>query len=148
MPSAVIFCLDWWSFELMIMLSGYIGTNEQSASMITFSLCVFLLSPFHGIAYATTNIVGNGLGANHPKVAKLYYKASTYVCLILVMIEITLLLIFRESVAKLFTIHSEVQDIIIQLIPFACLFVLPDCFQLTALGTIRATGTQNKATWF
>ena len=62
----------------MIMMSGFIGNNEQSVSMIVFSLCVLILSPFHGIAYATTNIVGNNLGANNSKMAKLYYKASTY----------------------------------------------------------------------
>lgn len=104
----------------MIMLSGNIGKEEQSASMMVFSFNVMLLSPFHGIAYATTNIVGNNLGANNPKVAKLYSKVSIYVCAILITIEIALLLIFRELVAKIFTVHPEVQVVIVRIIPFAC----------------------------
>ena len=30
-PSAIMLMLEWWAYELMTLMSGYIGVNEQAA---------------------------------------------------------------------------------------------------------------------
>lgn len=37
-PSAMMLCLEWWAFEAMTLLTGYIGVDEQAAQIIMFNI--------------------------------------------------------------------------------------------------------------
>jgi MATE family multidrug resistance protein len=39
-PSYVMLALDWWVWELMILISGYLGVQEQAATIIIMNVVV------------------------------------------------------------------------------------------------------------
>ncbi|KAI3990764.1 hypothetical protein MKX01_029949 [Papaver californicum] len=72
-PSAVMLCLKWWSFELMVLLSGLLPNPQLETSVLSICLTtISLLSmiPF-GIAAAISTRVSNELGAGRPQAARL-----------------------------------------------------------------------------
>ena len=96
----------------LFFLLAILEINEQSATIITYYIGTVLAAPFNGIAYATSSMVGNSLGANKPKIAQVYFKVSNLLCTIVITFEILLLLIFRESIANLFTVHDKVIELV------------------------------------
>ena len=37
-PATVMLCAEWWAFEILTILSGIIGVNEQAAQVIAFNI--------------------------------------------------------------------------------------------------------------
>jgi hypothetical protein len=37
-PTTVMMCLDWWVWELMILTSGYLGTNAQASQVVMMNI--------------------------------------------------------------------------------------------------------------
>ena len=37
-PSMLMYCPEWWSFEILIIMAGYIGVNEQAVLTIHFNI--------------------------------------------------------------------------------------------------------------
>jgi MATE family multidrug resistance protein len=63
--------LDWWTFEIVVMLSGLLPNPEQTMSMmgITFNVHTLCFFAAHGLSGAASTRVGNDLGAARPKQA-------------------------------------------------------------------------------
>ena len=40
----LMLCLEWWSFELCILLAGIIGTTELGAQAIVFNVVILFIS--------------------------------------------------------------------------------------------------------
>jgi MATE family multidrug resistance protein len=63
--------LDWWTFEVVVMLSGLLDHPEQTMSMmgITFNIHALCFFAAHGLSGAASTRVGNDLGAGRPRQA-------------------------------------------------------------------------------
>jgi MATE family multidrug resistance protein len=45
-PSAALLCLEWWSFELMTLLAGYISVEAMAAQVILLNISMtFFMIP-------------------------------------------------------------------------------------------------------
>lgn len=42
LPSAMMLCLEWWAFEVMTLLTGYIGVNEQASQIIMYNIIALM----------------------------------------------------------------------------------------------------------
>ncbi|KAF2317833.1 hypothetical protein GH714_041148 [Hevea brasiliensis] len=67
-PSAVMICLEWWSFELLVLLSGLLPNPELETSVL--SVCLTTISTLYAIPY--------GFGA---AVRSRKLTTSTFCCL-------------------------------------------------------------------
>lgn len=71
-PSCVSVCLEWWWYELLVLLSGLL-TNAADA-VATAGIIILVTLPiynFHfALSLAVSTKVGNNLGANRPNKAK------------------------------------------------------------------------------
>ncbi|KAJ9689540.1 hypothetical protein PVL29_014966 [Vitis rotundifolia] len=84
-PSAIMQCLQVWSFEMMVLLSGLLPNPKLETSVLSISLniyAVLLMIPL-GLSGATSIRVSNELGAGRPQAALL----AVYVALFMVAIE-------------------------------------------------------------
>ncbi len=70
-PSLVMICLDWWTFEIIVILSGLLPRPEMTMSMmgITFNVHAVCFFAAHGLSGAASTRVGNELGAGRPRLA-------------------------------------------------------------------------------
>ncbi|KAL6909819.1 hypothetical protein ACP4OV_001478 [Aristida adscensionis] len=72
-PSALMFCLEWWSFELLALLSGLLPKPQLETSVLSITLntanCLFMIP--YGLGAAISTRVSNELGAGRPRAARL-----------------------------------------------------------------------------
>ncbi|MED6220154.1 Protein DETOXIFICATION 12 [Stylosanthes scabra] len=72
-PSAVMICLEWWSFELIILLSGMLPNPQLETSVL--SVCLNTIATVYcipyGIGAAASTRISNELGAGNPEAARI-----------------------------------------------------------------------------
>ncbi|GFS32778.1 MATE efflux family protein [Actinidia rufa] len=87
-PSAVMICLEWWSFELLILLSGLLPNPELETSVL--SVCLNTIATLYSIPYglgaAVSTRVSNELGAGNPQRA----RAAVFAVMFLAVTETTI----------------------------------------------------------
>lgn len=145
-PSILMVALECWCFEVLTIFSGYLGTNEQGATIIIINISGTLFMMPLGLSFATSNLVGSSLGAGKPQVAKRYAKIAISVAVVCVCCSIFAFLMFHKEIAHMFTSHEGVANIVSLLLPLASLFLFSDYVQAASTGPIRAMGYQKYAT--
>jgi MATE family multidrug resistance protein len=81
-PSSAMLCLEWWSFEIMILIAGYISIKASATAIIVYNTnTIFLMFP-SGLSTATAALVGKSLGAGDVKQSKRYAKLTSIINLI------------------------------------------------------------------
>ncbi|KAJ6318354.1 hypothetical protein OIU76_013818 [Salix suchowensis] len=116
-PSAVMICLEWWSFELLILLSGLLPNPELETSVL--SVCLTTISTLYGIPYglaaAASTRIANELGAGNPRAARFAVYAQ----------------------------RKEVVDYVTTMAPLVCLSIIMDSLQGVLSGVARGCGWQH-----
>ncbi|CAN6293831.1 unnamed protein product [Urochloa humidicola] len=81
MPSAMMTCLEWCSFELLILLSGILPNPKLETSVL--SICINTATLLYmiplGLGSSTSTRVSNELGAGHPHAASSEKEIVTYI---------------------------------------------------------------------
>ncbi|KAI4987014.1 hypothetical protein ZWY2020_019814 [Hordeum vulgare] len=68
-PSAMMVCLEWWSFELLVLLSGLLPNPKLETCVLSICLntgALMFTAPF-GLCAAISTCVSNELGAGRPQ---------------------------------------------------------------------------------
>ncbi|XP_048229408.1 protein DETOXIFICATION 12 isoform X1 [Ricinus communis] len=144
-PSAVMSCLEWWSFELVVLLSGLLPNPRLETSVL--SICITTISTIYCIAYglgaAASTRVSNELGAGNPQAARI----AVYAVLFLGIVESTLvsgtLFASRHVFGYAFSNSKEVVDYVTTISPLISLSVIMDCLQGVLSGVARGCGWQH-----
>ncbi|KAG5521661.1 hypothetical protein RHGRI_034028 [Rhododendron griersonianum] len=130
-PSAVMLCLEWWSFELLILLSGLLPNPELETSVL--SVCLNTISTLYAIPYgfgaAVSTRVSNELGAGNPQGA----RVAVFVVMFHAVMETTIvsatLFAMRRIFGYTFSNEKEVVDYVTSMAPLVCLSVIMDSLQ-------------------
>jgi len=110
-----------------IVASHYIAINIAS---------LFFMIPLSiGLAAATR--VGNLIGEDNPIQAKTASHSTIYLCIIAALVNIAVILVFREFIVGIYTTDIIVFNLTVGLLIYAALFQLPDGIQMGALGSLR-----------
>ncbi|KAL6178197.1 hypothetical protein ACLB2K_049716 [Fragaria x ananassa] len=143
-PSAVMVCLEMWSFELIVLLSGLLPNPELETSVLSISLntaAMVWMIPF-GLSSAVSTRVSNELGAGHPKTARL----SVCVVLVMAIIEGSLvglvLILIRNFWGYAYSNETEVVDYLAAMMPILATSNFLDGLQCVLSGTARGCGWQ------
>ncbi|KAJ9708313.1 hypothetical protein PVL29_000390 [Vitis rotundifolia] len=143
-PSAVMICLEWWSFELLILLSGLLPNPELEASVL--SVCLNTVSTLyaipHGLGSAGSTRVSNELGAGNPQKARLAVHAVVCLAVTEAIVISTTLFASRRVFGYVFSEEEEVVAYVTNIAPFLCLSVILDSVQGTLSGVVRGCGRQ------
>ncbi|XP_031104407.1 protein DETOXIFICATION 14-like isoform X1 [Ipomoea triloba] len=144
-PSAVMACLEWWSFELIVLLSGILPNPKLETSVL--SICLNTNSVHNQIPYsfgaAASVRVSNALGGGKPQAA----RVALSVVLILSATEafIASITIFccRYVWGYVFTYEQEVITYLKDITPLLCLSIFLDGTLVVLSGVARGTGWQH-----
>ncbi|XP_034700930.1 protein DETOXIFICATION 12-like [Vitis riparia] len=144
-PSAVMICLEWWSFELLILLSGLLPNPELETSVL--SVCLNTISTLYMIPYglgaAGSTRVSNELGAGNPQKARLAVYALMFLAVTETAVVSTTLFASRRVFGYLFSNEKEVVDYVTNMSPLVCLSVILDSMQGVLSGVARGCGWQH-----
>ncbi|XP_057974197.1 protein DETOXIFICATION 16-like isoform X1 [Malania oleifera] len=143
-PSALMVCLEMWSFEMMVLLSGLLPNPKLETSVLSISLntaAIVWMIPF-GLSGAVSTRVSNELGAGHPRTARMA------VCVVLV-IAITegvlvgsVLILIRNIWGYAYSNETEVARYVAIMLPFVASSNFLDGIQCVLSGAARGCGWQ------
>ncbi|BFG17149.1 hypothetical protein CerSpe_034230 [Prunus speciosa] len=144
-PSAIMICLEWWSFELLILLSGLLPNPALETSVL--SVCLQTISTLYAIPYgfgaAASTRVSNELGAGNPQGARIATCAAMFLAVTETSIITTTLFACRNVFGYTFSNEKEVIDYVTTMAPLVCLSVILDSLQGVLSGVARGTGWQH-----
>ncbi|XP_051126690.1 protein DETOXIFICATION 14-like [Andrographis paniculata] len=145
LPSAVMVCLEWWSFELVVLLAGLLPNPQQETSVL--SICLTITSLHYHFPYsfsaAASTLVSNELGAGKPEAARVA------VCAVLVLstgeflIAAITIYILRGLLGYAFSNEKDIIDRVKQMAPYLCVSILMDSSQTVLSGVARGSGMQH-----
>ncbi|XP_006366204.1 protein DETOXIFICATION 16-like [Solanum tuberosum] len=143
-PSALMICLEIWSFEMMVLLSGLLPNPKLETSVLSISLntsaMVHMLP--QGLGGATSVRVSNELGAGRPKIARLVARTAT----ILATTEGILVAIAMVSIRKVWGHCYSNEEEIVKYVGKMCFFLAGshflDAHQSIFSGIARGCGCQ------
>ncbi|CAK9160156.1 unnamed protein product [Ilex paraguariensis] len=144
-PSAVMLCVEWWSFELLILLSGLLPNPQLETSVL--SVCLNTMTVLYCIAYglgsAVSTRVSNELGAGNPRGARVAVFAVVLLAVIETAIVNTILFASRHVFGYTFSNDKEVVDYVTAMAPLLCLSVTLDSLLGVLSGVARGCGWQD-----
>ncbi|KAJ7943066.1 Protein DETOXIFICATION [Quillaja saponaria] len=143
-PSAGMICFEWWSFELLTLLSGLLPNPELETSVL--SICLSTTTTIYtipeAIGAAASTRVANELGAGNPRAARIsVYAVMTLTVLEAIMISSTLFAC-RHVFGYIFSNEKDVVDYVTNMAPLLCLSVILDNLHGVLSGIVRGCGWQ------
>ncbi|MEW5297746.1 MAG: hypothetical protein WDW36_000930 [Sanguina aurantia] len=144
LPSAVMICLDWWTFEIIVMLSGLLPRPETTMSMmgITFNVHALCFFAAHGLSGAASTRVGNELGADRPRQAWLNTQVAVFLGTVSMIGFAGSLLLLRNHVGAWFSGDPEVVLLTSQAVPTLAISLIGEGANTVLAGVLRGCGRQ------
>ncbi|KAG4378934.1 hypothetical protein AAZX31_17G127600 [Glycine max] len=140
-PSCVSVCLEWWWYEIMILLCGLLVNPHASvASMGVLIQTTALIYIFpSSLSFGVSTRVGNELGAGNPRRAKLAAIVGLCFSFVFGLSALAFAVSVRNVWASMFTLDGEIIALTTAVLPIIGLCELGNCPQTTVCGVLRGT---------
>ncbi|KAL5573122.1 hypothetical protein UlMin_022719 [Ulmus minor] len=145
LPSAVMACLEWWSFELLILLSGILPNSKLETSVLSICLTTTTLHFFipYGLGAAASTRVSNELGAGNPRAAQAAVCAAMVLAVVEAVTVGSILFCCRSVLGYTYSNEKEVVDYVAKIASLLSLSVIMDSLQAVLSGIARGSGWQH-----
>ncbi|XP_039143191.1 protein DETOXIFICATION 16-like [Dioscorea cayenensis subsp. rotundata] len=143
-PSACMVCLEYWSFEMIVLLSGLLPNPTLETSVLSISLntasLVFMI-PF-GLGSAVSTRVSNELGAGRPNAARLAACVVVALAVTEGLIVGATMTLARNLWGHAYSDEEEVVKYVAIMMPILAISNFMDGIQCVLSGTARGCGWQ------
>ncbi|CAA3011755.1 DETOXIFICATION 49-like [Olea europaea subsp. europaea] len=140
-PSCISVCLEWWWYEIMILLCGLLlnprATVASMGILIQTTALIYIFPS--SLSFGISTRVGNELGANRPNTAKLSVILGLTTSFVLGVSALFFAIMVRNTWAKMFTRDAEIIALTSMVLPIIGLCELGNCPQTTGCGVLRGT---------
>ncbi|KAL3648667.1 hypothetical protein CASFOL_005070 [Castilleja foliolosa] len=140
-PSCLGVCLEWWWYEIMTLLAGYLSKPHialaTSAIVIQTTSLMYTLPTALGASVSTR--VGNELGAGQAGRAHLASTVAIVLAFSTSVIGLLLTTFGGRAWAQVFTNDNEVLEMTVAVLPIIGLCELANCPQTTCCGVLRGS---------
>ncbi|KAI4999769.1 hypothetical protein ZWY2020_004358 [Hordeum vulgare] len=145
LPSALMICLEWWSFELLILMSGLLPNPELQTSVLSICLTsiTLLFTIPYGLGAAGSTRVANELGAGNPEGARSAVRVVMSVAVTEAVVVSGALLLSRRLLGRAYSSEEEVASAVAVMVPLVCITVITDGLQGVLSGVARGCGWQH-----
>ncbi|XP_027351746.1 protein DETOXIFICATION 3-like [Abrus precatorius] len=143
-PSALMVCLEWWSFELLVIVAGLLPNPQIETSVLSICLNICNLHYFapYGIGAAVSTRVSNELGAGKPQAAQEAVRAVIVLAFADAIVFASVLFCIRHVLGYAFSNEVEVIHSVAKIVPLLCVSVSVDSFLGVLCGIVRGSGWQ------
>ncbi|KAK3039300.1 hypothetical protein RJ639_026684 [Escallonia herrerae] len=140
-PSCIGICLEWWWYEIVTVLAGYLPNPRLAvaATGILIQTCSLMYTVPMALAGCVSARVGNELGAGKPYKAKLAAMVALGCAFVIGFINVAWTVIFRGRWGALFTKDETLKALVASVMPIMGLCELGNCPQTTGCGILRGT---------
>ncbi|KAK8656015.1 hypothetical protein V6N13_108576 [Hibiscus sabdariffa] len=140
-PSCISVCLEWWWYEIMILLCGLLlnprATVASMGILIQTTALIYIFPS--SLSFSVSTRVGNQLGANQPKKAKLAAFVGLYCGFMLGFAALVFAVMVGDVWATMFTDDRDIIALTSAVLPIIGLCELGNCPQTTGCGVLRGT---------
>uniref|UniRef100_A0ACD5ZMG1 Uncharacterized protein n=1 Tax=Avena sativa TaxID=4498 RepID=A0ACD5ZMG1_AVESA len=143
-PSALMVCLEWWSFEILVLLSGLLPNPklETSVLSITLNTSNFLFMIPYGLGAAICTRVSNELGAGRPRAARLAVRVVVFFAILEGLVMGVLLVSVRHIWGHAYSDEEEVVVYVAKMVLLNAVSNFLDGIQSVLSGVARGCGWQ------
>ncbi|CAL9215086.1 unnamed protein product [Arabidopsis halleri] len=145
LPSAAMLCLEWWSYELIILLSGLLPNPQLETSVL--SVCLQTLSIAYSIplaiAAAASTRISNELGAGNSRAAHIVVYAAMCLAVTDALMVSTSLLVGRNLFGHVFSSDKKTIDYVAKMAPLVSISLILDSLQGVFSGVASGCGWQH-----
>ncbi|XP_078169347.1 protein DETOXIFICATION 12-like [Carex rostrata] len=145
LPSAVMVCLEWWSFEMLILLSGLLPNPQLETSVL--SICLTSITVLYTIPYgfgaAVSTRVSNELGAGNPEKARSAVRVVMFIEVAEAVVVSGALLTSHSILGYAYSNEEAVISYVSKMVPLVCITVITDSLQGVLSGVARGCGWQH-----
>ena len=142
-PGILLICTETWAYEIIALGASWIDTPNLGAQSIILTSITALYTLAFGVGIAAANRVGNLLGAQRPKQARLSAHTALIVGIAIAGLNALTLFVFRSQWAYIFTGDAKVVHIVTKVLPLVSLFVFADNIAGVADGVLNGMGRQH-----
>ncbi|KAL0548625.1 hypothetical protein IC582_013080 [Cucumis melo] len=140
-PSCISVCLEWWWYEIMILLCGLLlnpkATVASMGILIQTTALIYIFPS--SLSFSVSTRVGNELGAEQPKKAKLAAIVGLSCSFLLGICALFFAVSIRKIWASMFTEDKDIIALTSMVLPIIGLCELGNCPQTTGCGVLRGT---------
>ncbi|KAK4783920.1 hypothetical protein SAY86_018288 [Trapa natans] len=142
-PSCISVCLEWWWYEIMILLCGLLlNPRATVASMGILIQTTSLIYIFpSSLSFSISTRVSNELGANQPAKARFAAIVGLGASIMLGLSATVFSVSVRNVWATMFTADKEIAALTSLVLPIIGLCELGNCPQTTGCGVLRGTAS-------
>ncbi|XP_042394228.1 protein DETOXIFICATION 48-like [Zingiber officinale] len=141
-PTCVSVCLEWWWYELMIMMCGLLANPRATVAamgiLIQTTSLVYVFPS--ALSFGVSTRVGNQLGANRPERARNATAVGLAAAALLGLASMAFTTSVRHRWGRLFTDDPDILELTAVALPIAGLCELGNCPQTTGCGALRGSG--------
>ncbi|XP_004296523.1 PREDICTED: MATE efflux family protein LAL5-like isoform X2 [Fragaria vesca subsp. vesca] len=149
LPSAAMVCLEYWAFEILVLLAGLMPNSEQTTSLI--AMCVntetiaYMLT--YGLSAAASTRVSNELGEGNPDRAKNAMAVTLKLSVLLGVLVVLALALGHNIWAGFFSDSTTIIKQFAYMTPFLAISIMLDSVQGVLSGVARGCGWQHLAVY-
>ncbi|KAB5531807.1 hypothetical protein DKX38_018477 [Salix brachista] len=143
-PSAIMVCLEMWSFESMVLLSGLLPDPELETSVLSISLntaATVWMIPY-GLSGAASTRVSNELGAQRPYLARLAVWVVIAIAVTEGIVVGIVLILIRNVWGYAYSNEIQVVNYVAVMLPVVATSNFLDGLQCVLSGVARGCGWQ------
>ncbi|KAE8660155.1 MULTIFUNCTIONAL family protein [Hibiscus syriacus] len=140
-PSCIAVCLEWWWYEFMTILAGYLSKPRVAlaTSAIVIQTTSLMYTLPNALSASASTRVGNELGAGRSNGARLAAVVAIGLALVISFLGLIGTIMGREAWGRVFTEDNEVLEITMIVLPIIGLCELANCPQTTSCGILRGS---------
>lgn len=141
-PSMVMLCVEWWTYEIGVFLAGLISEVELGAQSVVYQLANIAYMFPMGFSLAGSVRVGNALGAGNTDQAKLSTKVTMFCAGSISVCLATLVGALKDHISYVFTYDEQIRERVSDIMSFYAPFILLDALSVACGSIIRGAGKQ------
>ncbi|XP_074589119.1 protein DETOXIFICATION 52-like [Curcuma longa] len=146
-PSCVSVCLEWWWYELMILLCGLLPDPRPAVAamgvLIQTTALVYVFPS--SLGFGVSARVGNELGANRPSRARVSAAVSVLFAAVMGLAAMCFAAGVRERWGRMFTDDADILRLTAAALPVVGLCELGNCPQTVGCGVLRGSARPSRA---
>ncbi|KFA65011.1 hypothetical protein S40285_05634 [Stachybotrys chlorohalonatus IBT 40285] len=133
---------EWWAFEIVALAAGQLGTIPLAAQSVIMTMDQIINTIPFGLGVAASARIGNLLGASDARGARRSSHSAAILSVILGTCILSVLLLTRFQIGRLFNDDERVVALVAQVMPFVAFFQIADGLNGACGGALRGMGRQ------
>ncbi|XP_025035051.2 multidrug and toxin extrusion protein 1-like [Pelodiscus sinensis] len=141
-PSMLMICIEWWTYEIGSFLIGLLSVLDLSAQSIIYEVAIVSYMVHYGLSISVSVLVGNALGAGDTEAAKRSSITSLLCTGGLCLVIGVILAATKDVLGYIFTSDREIIALVGKVMPVYVAVHLFEAGCCVTSGVLRGAGKQ------